>query len=151
MFSKPLHPRRALALVALLSASCVTGDYNQTRVFQPVPGEAVQSLVVGRSGLDEALASLGAPLQVIELGAGAALAWGWKESTDWNVTGSASIGSVRGRLQFADAALQFPGVVLFFDGEWTLVAKEKGFLSELLLRPQLPRFVEDDSSPAAGA
>mgnify|MGYP000536392511 CR=1 FL=1 len=90
-------------------------------------------------------------LQVIELGAGAALAWGWKESTDWNVTGSASIGSVRGRLQFADAALQFPGVVLFFDGEWTLVAKEEGFLSELLLRPQLPRFVEDDSSPAAGA
>jgi len=140
-----------VALVALLSVSCVTGDYNQTRVFQPVPAEAVDALVVGEAELGEALASLGAPLQVIELGRGAALAWGWKESTDWNVTGSANIGNVRGRIQYADAALEFPGVVLFFDQSWTLVGKERGFLSELLLRPQLPRLVEQDGGIATGA
>jgi len=148
VLSKPL---KCSALLAPLLASCVTGDYNQTRVYQPVSEEAVAALEVGRSGLEQALEDLGAPLQVIELGAGAALAWGWKEATDWNVTGSASIGSVRGRLQFANAALEFPGVVLFFDGDWVLMAKERGFLSELLLRPQLPRLVEDGGAPEIGA
>lgn len=140
-----------LALVAPLLGSCVTGDYNQTRVFQPVPADAVASLEVGRAGLEDALSGLGAPLQVIELGAGAALAWGWKESADWNITGAANIGSVRGRIQYADAALEFPGVVLFFDRSWTLVAKEEGFLSDLLLKPQLPRLVEGASGPVGDA
>ncbi|MBL6757821.1 MAG: hypothetical protein ISQ11_15605 [Planctomycetes bacterium] len=146
-----VHSFCSVALIALLSSSCVTGDYNQTRVFQPVSVEAVDALEVGEAELGEALASLGAPLQVIELGAGAALAWGWKESTDWNITGSANIGNVRGRIQYADAALEFPGVVLFFDQSWTLVAKERGFLSELLLRPQLPRLVEEDGGVPSGA
>lgn len=141
----------SLALVVLLSAACVTGDYNQTRVYQPVPGGAFESLEVGRAGLGEALASLGAPLQVIELGGGAALAWGWKESTDWNISGSATVDNMRARIQFSDAALEFPGLVLFFDAHWTLVGKEEGFLSELLLKPQLPRFIEDAGATPAGA
>ena len=139
----------ALALLAPLSSSCVTGDYNQTRVFQPIPEGAYEELEVGATRLDEALSRLGAPLQVIEVGAGAALAWGWKESTDWNVTGSATIGGVRGRLSYSDAALEFPGVVLFFDPQWRLVAKDEGFLSELLLRPQLPRYVAPEMKSGA--
>ena len=141
-----VRPALPLALALPLAAGCITGDYNQTRVYQPVPAGSFDALVVGEASLTDALEGLGAPLQVVELGSGAALAWGWKEATDWNVTGSATLGSVRGRLSYSDTDLEFPGVVLFFDGSWNLVAKDEGFLSDLLPRPQLPRFLGADAS-----
>ena len=39
-------------------------------------------------------------------------------------------------------------MVLFFDPQWRLVAKDEGFLSELLLRPQLPRCCARDEERA---
>ena len=57
------------------------------------------------------------------------------------------VGAARALRHFLPALKkgQFPGVVLFFDGSWNLVAKDEGFLSDLLLRPQLPRFLGADA------
>ena len=46
-----VHSFCSVALVALLSSSCVTGAYNQTRVFQPVAVEAGDALEAGEAEL----------------------------------------------------------------------------------------------------
>ena len=96
------------------------------------------------TNVDHALHELGAPLQVIEVGRGMALAWGWQETTDWNVAGTVPLGDVQGRVTYADTRLAIPGIVLFFDEDWRLIAKREGFLATLLREDYLPRDVEDE-------
>ena len=88
------HTAAALA-AALLGAACVDGDYNRSRVFQePLPAR-VDALAVGTSDVSDALEQLGAPVHVIEVGLGLALAWGWSDVTDWNIEVSAPLGDAQ--------------------------------------------------------
>lgn len=139
----------AAGAASCLLASCVTGDYDQLRTFQPPPNGSFDDLVVGITNLDHALHVLGAPVDVIEVGEGSALAWGWQETTDWNVAVSVPIGEVQGRVTYTDSSLQIPGIVLFFDRDWRLVAKREGFLGELLPERRVPRDIDDDLSADA--
>ena len=133
-----------LAVTAFLTSSCLSADYGQIRVFQPPVEEQVEALEPGVSNLGDALARLGAPLRVTEVGRGLALAWGWERTSDWNVQASAPIGDAQGQVSYASANLQTPGLVLFFDETWTLERIRRGYLLDLLPRKQRPRDVEDE-------
>ncbi len=137
--------RAALSLLALpFAASCVDGDYNRARVYKEPPFEAVEALTPGETDLGTALDSLGAPVFVIEIGLGLALAWGWQDTTDWNIEVSAPIGDAQGNLSFTSTDTTTRGLVLFFNEDWKLTSIRRGFLSELLPKKPLPRDVEDD-------
>lgn len=133
-----------LGLSATAASGCVDGDYGRTRIFQPPLPAAVDALEPGRTELGEALASLGAPVQVIEVGLGMALAWGWTDVTDWNIDISAPIGDAQGNFSFTSSDTTTRGLVLFFDADWRLERVEQGFLSQLLPARLAPRDVDDD-------
>ena len=113
-------------------------------MFQAPTDEQIEALEPGVSGVDDALARLGAPVYVTEVGLGLALAWGWERTSDWNVQVSAPVGDAQGQVSYASASLETRGLVLFFDEAWTLRSVQRGFLSELLPRKQRPRDVEDE-------
>ncbi len=115
-------PLRALPKAFLLvcafagwSAGCVEGDYNRYRVFQPPMVDAVRALQPGETELQEALDGLGAPLFVVEVGFGMALAWGWQATTNWNVEVTVPVGDARGNVRFTNTDQKTRGLVLFFD------------------------------------
>ena len=130
------HTAAALA-AALLGAACVDGDYNRSRVFQEPLAERVDALAVGTSDVSDALEQLGAPVHVVEVGLGLALAWGWSDVTDWNI-------EAQGNFRFTSAEKTTEGLVLFFGPDWQLTALRRGYLGELLPQRQLPRDVEDE-------
>lgn len=137
------HTLLALA-AAPLAASCVDGDYNRSRVFQEPIVESVEALQVGTSDVGDVLESLGAPVYVVEIGLGLALAWGWTDVTDWNIDISAPLGDAQGNFRFSSTDTQTEGLVLFFGPDWRLTAVRRGYLGELLPREQRPRDVEDE-------
>ena len=141
-----MRARLLIATACLLAASCVTGGYGTVRTYQPPRIGSYGDLVVGVTNVDQAIATLGAPLDVIEIGRGLALTWGWQEARGWNVAVSAPIGDVNGSVSYANNKKQFPGIVLFFDEDWRLVLKRKGFLANLVPTRRPPRDVDDDLS-----
>ncbi len=141
-----LTARVALLLGSVSLVSCVDGDYNKFRIYQEPLMEAVDSLKPGVTDLESALEQLGAPLFVIEVGLGMSLAWGWQNTTDWNIEVSVPVGDAAGNFQYADTSAQIQGIVLFFDESWTMTSMQKGFLADLVPKRQRPRDVDDDLS-----
>lgn len=131
----------ACALAAALSG-CVTGDYNRRHVFQPPPAGAVDALTVGTSDVGSAVSGLGAPVQVVEVGEGLAMVWGWEDVTDWNVDLSVPVGRANANFRFTSADSTTRGVVLFFDRDWRLSRVEEGFVTGLFRNPPPPRSVD---------
>ncbi len=123
---------------------CVDGDYNKFRIYQEPLVEAVGSLQPGVTTLEAALAQLGAPLFVIEVGLGMSLAWGWQNTTDWNIEVSVPVGEASGNFKYTDTNAQIQGLVLFFDETWTLTSVQEGYLADLVPKRQRPRDVDDD-------
>lgn len=138
-FSRALAPA-----LPLLLAACVDGDYNKFRIFQAPLMESVESLRPGETDLASALDVLGAPVFVVEVGLGMALAWGWQATTAWNVEVSGPIGDAQGQFQFSSTDEKTEGLVLFFDPSWKLVSVQTGHLADLVPKQQRPRDVEDD-------
>ena len=64
----------------------------------------------------------------------------------WDLAVSAPIGDVNGSVSYANNKKQFPGIVLFFDEDWRLVLKRKGYLANLVPTRRPPRDVDDDLS-----
>ena len=122
----------ALAL-ALLATGCVTGQYRRVVHLEKLPRAAFESLEVGRSDLTEALAKLGAPSYVWELGDGHfALAWAWLETHGWGVVARVPVtdaGSANFDYDSQDSKTR--GWVLQFDAEGRLLSMRKGYLREL--------------------
>lgn len=141
-----LRRRACAATLALLplAAGCVDGDYNRSRVYQEPPVEGVEALAPGVTDVGAALDSLGAPVFVIEIGLGLALAWGWQDTTDWNIDVSAPLGDAQGNFSFTSIDTTTRGIVLFFDEDWKLTSMRRGYLSQLLPRKALPRDVDDE-------
>ena len=138
--------RLPIAIACLLAASCVTGGYGTVRTYQAPRLGSYDDLVVGITNVDQAIATLGAPLQVIEIGRGLALTWGWQQARGWDVSLTAPIGDVSGSVSYANNKQQFPGIVLFFDKDWRLVHKREGYLADLVPTRRPPRDVDDDLS-----
>lgn len=139
-------PAWAGAALALLGAGCVDGDYNRRRIYQEPLPEAVDALAVGTSDVGAVVDSLGAPLFVIEVGLGLALAWGWEDVTNWNVEVSGPIGDAQGTVRYTSETSTIRGLVLFFDEAWRLTSVRRGFLGDLLPRRRPPRDVDLDIS-----
>ena len=114
------------------------------RAYGTTRADVVDALADGTSDVSDALEQLGAPVHVIEVGLGLALAWGWSDVTDWNIEVSAPLGDAQGNFRFTSTDTTTEGLVLFFGPDWRLTALRRGYLGELLPRRQLPRDVEDE-------
>ena len=136
----------ASVLGPLALVGCVDGDFNKFRVYQEPLMAAVESLEPGVTSLEATLEELGAPLFVVEVGLGMSLAWGWQNTTDWNIEVSVPLGDATGNLSYTDTSAQIRGLVLFFDESWTMTSMQEGYLVDLLPKRQRPRDVEDDLS-----
>ena len=142
-----LSSKGAAALLCLPGLiGCVDGDYNKFRIYQEPIVELVDNLEPGVTDLSTVLEFLGAPLFVIEVGLGMSLAWGWQNTTDWNIEISVPVGDFAGNFQYQDTSAQIEGLVLLFDKDWTLTSKQRGFLVDLLPKTQRPRDIYDDLS-----
>jgi len=135
---------RLALLLALLHGGCVNVFYRHETRFEPPRRGALAELAPDRSDLDDCLTRLGAPLWVWEdRGSGAALAYGWLESGDWNVSVNLPVSNdASASLTWRQIDARMRGVVLFFDTEWTLRAVRKGYLRDLTarLRQRRPSF-----------
>ena len=135
----------ACALLAL-SAGCLQGDYNVDRIHQLVAPIHVETLRPGEARLEDVLALLGAPLYVVELDRGIALAFGWLDQSDWNIEAVLPVGDASMQFSYASADLQLPGLVVFLDEHYVVTRLDSGLLSNLLPERARPRLVEDDES-----
>lgn len=140
--------RLAAALAAALAgAGCVSGDYNVDRAYVPLADAAVDALRPGASDLREVLARLGAPLDVVELEGGLALAWGWLDERNWNVDVQVPLdqGSFDFRFQSTRSAL--PGIVVFLDEADVVVRVQRGVLADLLPSDKPPLTLDQLEEP----
>ena len=140
---------RALALaLAWLCSGCLQGDLNRDRVLQPLADHDVAGLRPLADDLTVVLERLGAPLFVRELGDGVALAYGWLDTTNWNLEAQVPVGDA-GSMQFTYNSTNeaLPGVVVFLDGDLRVVRVERGLLRNLVPAEVTPRDLDLDEAP----
>lgn len=133
------------ALLALC-AGCLQGDYNEDRIHQVVSPVHVDTLQPGQASLQDVLTLLGAPLYVVELDRGVALAFGWLDQNDWNVEAVVPVGDASMQFSYASANLQLPGLVVFLDEAYVVTRLDRGLLGDLLPERARPKLVEEDGS-----
>lgn len=128
----PRSAALAAGLLALLSASCITTEFNRNRELLPIQRTAMEPLEVGSATLAECLATFGAPLRVWEIDTGAALAWYWIDKSDWGITFSVPAGdAVEASFSYGESNEDIEGLVLFFDADWTLTQKRWGRIAAI--------------------
>lgn len=134
-------------LTALLGVSCVQVQYDRKRLEVPRSPNALASLVVGTSSLEDALGALGAPLEVWALPEDAlALAYGSSEIRQWVWQVSLPVfQNADARLNYDDKAARVEGHVLFFDRERRLTLMKSGLLKDLARDAQRVRPVALDT------
>lgn len=137
---------RALALAAcvLLTSGCLRIDWTRDSRYTPVLPERHANLTVGQSSAAECLATLGAPLWVLELPVdgrnGALFAWGWFESKDVGLQVSYAFDRfVSASVDYTQVSAEMEGLVAVFDAEWRLVEMERGRLRDLTSEERLAR------------
>lgn len=140
-----------LQLFCLLApAGCVTGNYNQVSINEPVDLEQLRALVPGRDDLTSCLQKLGAPVDVQEYSvnpdrtSGVALVWYWSQQYGWGLDISAPVSrdaSVSFEMDFGGNHL--PGCVLWFDERLVLESWREGLVGELLSGRRRPAPVLD--------
>lgn len=140
-----------LWLALQLATGCVTFAWNRDQRYAPVPPAVLGHFVPGRTGLDECLAALGAPLWVWENAedgrASQVLAYGWFDERDRGLRVSVPVyRELSVSYDYAQIDERMRGLVLFFDQDWKLTAWREGLLHDLTqeLRRPPPAFVADD-------
>lgn len=137
--------RRCLGLLPLLLTSCVTGEYGQKTINEPVDLQLLRELKVGEDDLGSCLAALGAPIDVREYDvasdgtSGMALVWYWSEQVGWGIQVSGSVAEDASiSFEFDWAGTDLPGCVLWFDRELKLTGYREGLVGELLPKRRRP-------------
>lgn len=130
----PRIAHRLAIAAALLAGGCVRLGYGHRMVDGPIDKAALESLRPGTDDLGTCLHRLGAPHFVWEYrGDGMALGWVWSDSSDWDFDASyAIIDRVPGvsfGLDWDD--FDFPGTVLWFDGDLKLIEWKLGSMRDL--------------------
>lgn len=134
----------AAALLCLLAAGCLQGEYNRITVDEPLRDEMVAPLRPGVDTLAECLARLGAPHRVFEYRvgqdgtSGAALLWLWREAAGWGIQVSGGTDEASGSFSFDLADTELPGCVLWFGPDLVLERWQRGTLGDLLPGRQRP-------------
>lgn len=132
-------------LPMLVLAGCVTGEYGQQTINEPVDLQKLRSLQVGQDDLTSCLAALGAPVDVREYdvapdgSSGMALVWFWSQRVGWGVQVSGSVtedASVS--FEFDWAGTDMPGCVLWFDRDLKLARFREGLVGEMLPKRRRP-------------
>tara|TARA_R110002072_G_scaffold269079_5_gene428301 strand:- start:50391 stop:50828 length:438 start_codon:yes stop_codon:yes gene_type:complete len=131
--------KASASLLSLLMAGCITGEFAQRTVNEPVDLERLRQLEVGVDDLTTCLSALGAPVDVREYNvsadgaSGMALVWFWSEQVGWGLQISGAItedASVS--FEFDWAGIDLPGCVLWFDRDLKLTNYREGLVGELL-------------------
>ncbi len=143
-----MNARLAACAAALACAACLQVGYRRQHV-ESVPGEeSVARLAAGASTLSDALAQLGAPLDVWEgAGGGPVLAYGGMDTAEWAVTVSVPVTDYSSAsFSYADFDARTRGVVLLFDADLVLTLVRRGYLRDLRqeTRRRAPAVVEED-------
>tara|TARA_R110002094_G_scaffold27834_21_gene40863 strand:- start:6 stop:425 length:420 start_codon:yes stop_codon:yes gene_type:complete len=132
-------------LLALLSVSCVTGEFAQRTVNEPVDLQLLRQLQVGKDDLGTCLAMLGAPVDAREYDvaadgtSGLALVWFWSRQVGWGLRASWSITrEASASFEFDWAGTNMPGCVLWFDHDLKLTNYREGLVGELLPKRTRP-------------
>jgi hypothetical protein len=144
--SRPVSRAGPPCALLALCAGCLQGDYNEDRIHQVVSPVHVETLQPGEARLQDVLALLGAPLYVVELDRGVALAFGWLDQSDWNVEAVVPVGDASMQFSYASADLQLPGLVVFLDEDYVVTRLDRGLLRDLLPDRARPKLVEDAES-----
>ncbi|MBL8751299.1 MAG: hypothetical protein JNK78_19235 [Planctomycetes bacterium] len=132
------------ALLLLIAAGCVTGEWNRAGLGEPVPRERLEALHRGADTLGACLASLGAPERVFEHdvapdgSSGVALLWYWRDEAGFGVDVSAGREEVPGSVSFDFVGVDLPGCVLWFDRDLVLQEWRSGLVGDLLPRRVRP-------------
>jgi hypothetical protein len=145
---------RALPLLPLFLAGCVSVTWTRESRYDPVPGEAVAKLSAGESDLGTCLEALGAPLWVWEHPFnggdgrdGAALAYGWFDERDLGLSFSVPVSKeVSASFDFDKIDARMRGLVLFFDGDWKLTAWRSGLLRDLTREARRPPVYHEEDA-----
>jgi len=142
---------KAAALLPLLCVgACVTGNYNQVSINEPVDLELLRALEPGKDDLTSCLQKLGAPVDVQEYqvnpdrSSGMALVWFWSHQYGWGLDISAPVGddaSLSFEMDFG--GIDLPGCVLWFDERLVLERWREGRVGELLATRRRPAPVLD--------
>lgn len=132
-------------MLSLLLASCVTGEYAQNTINEPVDLQLLRQLKVGQDDLGSCLAALGAPIDVREYDvlsdgtSGMALVWYWSQQVGWGIQVSGSVAEDASiSFEFDWAGTDLPGCVLWFDHELKLTGYREGLVGELLPKRRRP-------------
>ncbi len=131
-----MRPSRALpgllALLCVVGSACVSANWTRQISETAIRPEQLERLPEDAE-LADCLALFGAPLFVWEDTRGShAIAYGWQRQRDLGMRVSLPISDApSASFQYADAAGNAHGLVLFFDEDWRLRRWRFGFLREL--------------------
>ncbi len=126
--------RRALVIfVVLVTASCVSFQYQREIVECEPRAAVVEGLLAGTTELEDVLVALGAPIDVWEGANGnPVLAYGGLRSREWNVEVSVPIAdSGSASLSYSDTTAKTRGTIFVFDAELHLQIVRSGLLGDL--------------------
>ena len=132
----------------LAMASCVTGEYRQVNINEPVDRARLHALQPGKDDLESCLAALGAPVDVREYDvakdrhSGMALIWFWTEQVGWGAKASSVIKDTSVSFEFDWTGTDLPGCVLWFDRDLKLESYREGLVGDLLQRQRRPSPVD---------
>ena len=133
------------AALAFALTGCVTGEFAQVTINEPIDVERLHALQPGKDDLTSCLAALGAPVDVREYrvgpdrASGMALVWYWSERVGWGVQVSGSVTDEASvSFEFDWAGTDLPGCVLWFDRDLVLESYREGLVGELLAARRRP-------------
>lgn len=123
----------AVALACGLS-SCLNFGVNRFTSHEPIDEAVLAALVPQRTGFEQALRSMGAPLVVRASENGRiVLAYGFEDELQWGFSFSVPlVRAASARFRWDSSALEIAGVVLIFDAELRLQSVRSGWLAEIL-------------------
>ena len=125
--------RLLLLGILLVQTGCLSVQWTQVNIDEPVKQENFALIKVGRDDLGRCLEILGAPtlIEDFEGDNQFALLWTWLNRAGWGFSLSAGRFSPVGSISYASAAENLRAVRLLFDSDLSLLAKQQGMLSGL--------------------
>ena len=120
----------------LVHTGCVTVQWNQVNIDEPVRQEDFAQIEVGRDDLGRCLEILGAPTLIENFDGDEqfALLWAWLNRAGWGFSVSTGRFSSFGSFRYSSATENLKAVRLLFDSDLSLLAKQQGMLSGLSRR-----------------
>lgn len=133
-------------LLAGLTSSCLTGNWNRTTFQQVVEPDVLEALPPSGVELATCLDLLGAPTLVFENEVhGLILAYLWQKDRQFGFTLSVPVtDSESVSFSYTDGLNKATGIVLWFDDDWILEEWRQGQISNLLgAEPPRPATLQD--------